>query len=190
MSDTNLRVKSNSLFLNILFQYIVVILVLTFSLSIFYYQMIKKDYLSNLKDELRNNLLIVTDLIIDDYLNENYNLLNGKISSLGKKINKRLTVIRMDGTVISDSEEDYTKMENHSERPEIIAAYNGNLGESIRFSNTLKLNMLYIAMPIMDRDNIIGVLRISYWLKDIKDIIRIYQLELIIEIKLFYKTLC
>ena len=40
-------------------------------------------------------------------------------------------------------------MENHEYRTEIQEALKNKIGSSIRYSNTLKLNMLYINIPNM-----------------------------------------
>ena len=58
----------------------------------------------------------------------------------------RVTVIDFDGAVLCDSEADPVQMENHRQRPEIIAAFNGHTGSVIRFSNTVRAQLLYVAI--------------------------------------------
>jgi two-component system, OmpR family, phosphate regulon sensor histidine kinase PhoR len=60
----------------------------------------------------------------------------------------RITFIAFDGTVLGESEADYRQMENHSDRKEIQEAVKGNIGRDIRFSKTMKLDLLYIAIPL------------------------------------------
>lgn len=55
----------------------------------------------------------------------------------------RFTVIDMHGTVLCDSHHDPATMDNHATRPEVMAAMQETSGESIRFSRTLKEDMLY-----------------------------------------------
>ena len=60
--------------------------------------------------------------------------------------NARFTVIKMDGTVIADSEvPDSSAMENHGNREEVREALKSGLGYSIRKSDTLNISMLYVA---------------------------------------------
>jgi two-component system phosphate regulon sensor histidine kinase PhoR len=59
----------------------------------------------------------------------------------------RLTVIARDGTVLADSHQDPATMENHGNRPEILTAYAGQRGRSLRLSTTLGMEMLYVAPP-------------------------------------------
>jgi two-component system phosphate regulon sensor histidine kinase PhoR len=66
---------------------------------------------------------------------------------LGREGGARLTVLTPDGVVLLDSEKDPSSMENHSIREEIRAAVAGKVGRAIRWSETLKLDMLYVAVP-------------------------------------------
>jgi two-component system phosphate regulon sensor histidine kinase PhoR len=60
----------------------------------------------------------------------------------------RLTVVRSDGKVLVDSEADPARMENHSNRPELIQAFHGELGWFERQSATIGIQFLYVAVPI------------------------------------------
>ncbi|MEJ2726944.1 MAG: ATP-binding protein [Deltaproteobacteria bacterium] len=79
----------------------------------------------------------------------------------GRLSGTRITVILPDGTVIGDSRETPRLMDNHAKRPEIVAALAGETGRSLRFSNTLMQDMLYVAIPIRDRQGIVAALRTS-----------------------------
>jgi two-component system phosphate regulon sensor histidine kinase PhoR len=80
---------------------------------------------------------------------------------LGKKSSTRITVILPTGRVIGDSEEDPARMENHADRPEIITALSGKAGFSTRYSPTLKINMMYAAVPLAHDGKIVAVVRTS-----------------------------
>jgi signal transduction histidine kinase len=62
----------------------------------------------------------------------------------------RVTVVDAAGTVLCDSEADPAQMENHRQRPEIMAALNGHTGSVIRFSDTVHAQLLYVAV-LQDR---------------------------------------
>ncbi len=79
----------------------------------------------------------------------------------GKKSATRLTVIAPDGKVLADSDEDPARMENHNDRPEIIAALSGKVVPTLRFSQTLQQNLMYVAIPLEDQGNRRGVLRVA-----------------------------
>ena len=65
------------------------------------------------------------------------------------------------GKVLGDSEEDPAQMENHRSRPEVREAVSGAAASSTRFSRTLGLNMMYVAVPLMREGRVEGVVRAS-----------------------------
>ena len=74
----------------------------------------------------------------------------------------RLTVIRPDGVVVGDSEEDPAHMQHHGNRPEIQSALRGDVNPSVRTSHTLGKDMLYVAAPVhADAGAMIGVVRLA-----------------------------
>ncbi len=77
----------------------------------------------------------------------------------GENSATRITVIALDGTVLADSDEDPERMENHGDRPEIVAALAGRISPSLRFSRTLQENMMYVAIPLHLGDQTLAVLR-------------------------------
>lgn len=58
----------------------------------------------------------------------------------------RVTVVESTGAVLCDSEADPATMENHRQRPEIMAAFSGHTGSVIRFSDTVRAQLLYVAV--------------------------------------------
>ena len=64
----------------------------------------------------------------------------------------RVTVIAADGLVLADSQSDPRTMENHAGRPEIREALAKGQGQSIRYSVTIKRDLLYYAV----KQNIAG----------------------------------
>ena len=71
----------------------------------------------------------------------------------------RVTFIEPAGVVLGESDEDRTTMDNHASRPEVAAALAGSEGRAIRFSATVQRDLLYVAVPVRDGGQIIGVAR-------------------------------
>jgi two-component system, OmpR family, phosphate regulon sensor histidine kinase PhoR len=90
----------------------------------------------------------------------------------------RLTVVLPDGTVVADSETDPLRMENHRNRPEIQQALSGQIGTSLRFSDTLRQQMMYLAWPL-GTSPLRGILRVSIPLTAIEKSLHALQLRLI-----------
>lgn len=86
----------------------------------------------------------------------------------GKIVSFRITLIQKDGSVLGDSDADPQKMDNHSERPEIIAATSQPFGLSTRLSDTVKKEMLYVAKGVGG----IGYLRVALPLKTLRESFR------------------
>ncbi len=79
----------------------------------------------------------------------------------GKFADTRITVMQPSGKVLGDSEADPNTMVNHSDRPEFVNAMSGETGVFTRFSDTLHEPMMYLAVPLLEGDKRIGVLRAS-----------------------------
>ena len=80
---------------------------------------------------------------------------------VGKSSGTRVTVMLPTGVVIADSKYKPSEMDNHNTREEMRAALTGEVGYSIRYSNTLQVSMMYLAVPIIKSGKIIAVLRTS-----------------------------
>ncbi len=81
--------------------------------------------------------------------------------ALGERTATRITLILPGGEVLGDSREEPARMDNHLNRPEVMAAMAGEVGREIRYSNTLDRNMLYVALPVMAGGRLLGVVRTS-----------------------------
>ena len=64
----------------------------------------------------------------------------------------RLTLIKADGTVTYDTTEDASALDNHSTRPEVVAARDNGTGSDIRKSDTVGMDMLYYAIRLDNGD--------------------------------------
>jgi two-component system phosphate regulon sensor histidine kinase PhoR len=80
------------------------------------------------------------------------NLDQSHIRELAKASGARLTVVARDGKVLADSEAEPNDMENHSQRPELKQAFQGQIGSNTRMSRTLGIEFLYVALPVPSRD--------------------------------------
>jgi two-component system phosphate regulon sensor histidine kinase PhoR len=58
----------------------------------------------------------------------------------------RVTLVANDGKVLADTDENPSIMENHRKRPEIMAAVSTGSGRAIRYSATLKHDLVYYAL--------------------------------------------
>lgn len=129
--------------------------------------------------QLKEHLTISANLVSDNIsLSQKKTLsqLKPVIDRFSKETNTRITIIDLQGKVLSDSEKDINGillMENHRYRPEIELALFGKPGHSIRYSNTLKINMLYVAVPIKENNVITGACRIALPLTQLNHLLKL-----------------
>ncbi|MBU4199416.1 MAG: HAMP domain-containing protein [Verrucomicrobia bacterium] len=80
---------------------------------------------------------------------------------LGRLMTTRITLILPDGRVIGDSEDNPAGMENHRNRPEITVALKGATGKAVRFSDTRRQSLMYLAIPVRHGNTLLAVARVS-----------------------------
>ncbi len=91
---------------------------------------------------------------------------------LGRATGTRATVVLAGGRVIGDSDETPGRMENHADRPEFAGALAGGTGRATRFSDTLRRNEMYVAVPVRRGGAVVGAVRVSMPLTAIDDRLR------------------
>jgi len=161
-----------SIFFKVFGGYVILLLLLAVVFLLFSFSTIKRHYMDTLAHELEN-VGRTLDVRIFDYLDRNrLPDLETFLQEHGKKIGARLTVIDPEGIVKADSEQDPAAMEGHRFRPEISEALAGRVGRSLRFSSTLKAQMLYVALPLDRSGRVEGVLRLSLFVRDIDVLLR------------------
>jgi two-component system phosphate regulon sensor histidine kinase PhoR len=93
--------------------------------------------------------------------------LQPRLQTLGATLQTRLTVLRTDGTVVADSAEEPARLDNHAERPEVVAARSEGLGVTTRVSYTLGIRMMYLALPVRLDGQLLGYVRAAVSLTSI-----------------------
>ena len=129
---------------------------------------LKKMHLQSIAEDLQVRSVLTGDLFLNDVFVKNNKAVDKTCKQYGKMLDFRLTVILPDGTVIGDSDENPQNMDNHGSRPEIRSALSGIPAHSIRFSYTLGKDMIYSAVPLKNNDAVIGVMRTSMPIPEIK----------------------
>ena len=137
------------------------VLILSVVLSLLFFNSIKKNERSALKEYatlisslLDSGLSGIFDY--SDYINRDPRA-------------SRMTVLSPDGTVLLDSWAFADRLENHSDRPEFIQALRTGSGEAFRYSDTLQASMYYYAVRLQDGN----VLRIYKPVSDVSHVFTI-----------------
>jgi two-component system phosphate regulon sensor histidine kinase PhoR len=144
--------------------YVILILLTLLGLSLYLLNFIEQSYTSNLESELLIQARMVGDVlapILETGVDPASTQLDADARHWAEILGGRVTIIRPDGVVLGESDEDRAQMNNHSDRPEIIAALKDGHGSSIRFSHTVGYDMLYVATRLGDASAPLAIARIS-----------------------------
>ena len=100
--------------------------------------------------------------------------LQSVVTEIGGAAATRVTVIDPSGVVLADSDvADPATLENHADRPEVRQALAGNVGRAIHFSETLGVDMMYVASPLKDDDGTVrAVVRTAVPLTSVNEALR------------------
>ena len=141
-----------------------IVLVVFLSSSIFallLYQRLSDRTLSELKSDLKKETETVGELAM-----ASPDLLN-RAETIASAIHTRdrITIIATDGRVLADNwafKLGKRELENHATRPEFLAAIAGHPIFVTRSSVTVQREMLYYAIPLVQKGKVISVLRLSF----------------------------
>ena len=142
--------------------FVLLVIVSMAALGVYLTNSARTSELNNLRSELENEAMITAEASLSSFGEQNeIGNLDVLAKKLGSQIGARVTIITRDGTVLGDSHEDPSTMENHATRPEVREALASGLGGSTRYSTTLGEKMMYVAVPIIDNDKVLGIARVA-----------------------------
>jgi two-component system, OmpR family, phosphate regulon sensor histidine kinase PhoR len=157
-----------NLFLKILFSYLVIVCLSFFILDLFIKDEIKKV----MTDKIETELFAYAELVD---LNPAQKM-SDQFRQIVRISNSRVTLVDAQGRVFADSEKDIATMENHFSRPELQEARLKGKGKSIRFSQSIGVDMLYVAIPMKSGSQITGYIRLARPLHDVQSAIeKVYR---------------
>jgi two-component system phosphate regulon sensor histidine kinase PhoR len=148
------------LFYKIFGTYLILVILSVFISHIFIRDEIQKTLTANIEEEL----------IADAYLIDlnTPQIISGQLQQISRLSKARITLIDAQGKVTADSEKSAESMENHLNRPEVQEARVRGKGRSIRFSSSIGVDMLYIAIPIKNNSKITGYVRLARPLYEVR----------------------
>jgi two-component system, OmpR family, phosphate regulon sensor histidine kinase PhoR len=171
--------------IKILLAFVLVIAVVVIPSTIYLGSRLHLFLMDQKEEELRRELKLAAQMVADHF-DTGYQD-SAKIQRLaiqvGADLQKRVTIISLDGRILGDSGLDLKavdKMEDHSHRPEILAAKASGFGQSIRFSTTMQSNALYGAVPFYQKNQPAGYIRLALPLSRIENLVSDLRWNLIL----------
>ena len=125
-----------------------------------------------IEGDLRRDAVVVREVFESQLKTKNPDAgeINRLSHDLARKTGLRITVIGPGGTVIGESdkpESELKNIENHLHRPEIQQALREDIGSAMRHSDTIGVDLLYVAVPVRG-DNLVGIVRVALPLVEIQ----------------------
>ena len=136
------RPWNNKLIYKFFLSYLAIIILLSVGFFLYSSKLLRDSYVSSLNKVMEQKARVVARLLP---WQDQPGSLDAISRSLGQELGVRITVIARDGTVIGDSDEPAIDLENHGSRPEVIEAFSGGSGSSVRYSTSVKHELLYRA---------------------------------------------
>jgi two-component system phosphate regulon sensor histidine kinase PhoR len=139
--------------------YVALILLTITVFGVFVARRMAQESLQETHHTLRAKAVLLRDIAIPALTAAADDQLQERLRLLGTAIGTRLTIVGADGTVIADSAGEAAKLDNHADRPEIVAARTTGIGTATRTSYTLGKAMTYLALPVFKQKTLLGYVR-------------------------------
>jgi two-component system phosphate regulon sensor histidine kinase PhoR len=149
--------------------YILLILLTMFGLAAYLSNFVRTAHLDDLRLQLLNEAKLVEEALDEPLaLSASSQGIDAAAKHFAQLLGARVTVIGVDGVVLGESHEDRAQMDNHLYRPEVQEALAQGQGSSIRHSATLDYDLMYVAIPALADDDLVGIVRIALPLRQIE----------------------
>jgi len=151
--------KRRSLVWKIYPTYLFIILISIIAVSGLAITALKHIYMNQVAADLKARLLLAETEVTHQFEKGKAGDIDSVCKSLGQRVDTRFTVILPDGKVVGDTRKDPATMDNHADRPEVVAARTREWGQSTRYSYTLKQRLIYVAHTISHQGRLVAVMR-------------------------------
>ena len=120
---------------------------------------LEKDLIRWIEDEMTAEASIISLMPMEEIAKQ--------AVELAERSRARLTLIDAGGRVLADTDRRDVEMDSHLNRSEIQGARLKGKGASVRYSHSLKMEMLYVAFLLGDRKQPKGYIRLSRSLQEV-----------------------
>ncbi len=142
--------------------YILLVLAVLIGLSFYIIRFVEDRSVEDLEARLGDQATLIAQLAAPIMTGDpDPALVDALAHQVGSETQSRVTIIDQDGVVLGESVEDRATMDNHASRPEFVQARLNGIGSSIRFSQTAKTDMFYLAVPVTDQGKTLGFVRVA-----------------------------
>jgi len=160
--------------------FLILIVLVLLAFGVYFSSIIEEFTLSEMRKDLRSQAQIVSRELRTSNFEHRTSKPGGfdtaAVQRIADEVDKitgsRITVIMPDGKVIADSREDFRTMDNHADLLEVREAIQKGEGYSVRYSQTVKAEMLYYAVPLYYQGRMTALVRTAASLEEIQSGVR------------------
>ena len=163
------------LFWRIYATYLVIVVLCTAAVGFYAVRSVRDFYLDHTESELQARAALIQEQVTTAIPADSPQQLEQLVRRLGQASGTRITLIAADrpgaarGQVLADSDSDPATMVNHGDREEFQIALQGRPGRAIHYSDTLRQNMMYVAVPVIEDGRVSTVIRAAVSLRRVND---------------------
>lgn len=172
------------------FIFILILALTVAGLGLFTVKNLQDTHLEALQDSLQQQIELILATVawpVEGSMAGRQAYFEARASELKLSEETRITFIAQDGTVLGDSDHMAREMDNHATRPEVVEAREANgWGYSIRYSETVEQDMLYVAYEVQQHGETIGYVRKSVTLESIEQAINRLWLYYIVGVGILF----
>ncbi len=173
-------VRKKKLLWQLFFSYLFIIVVCLVGVTWYASSSFRSFFLKNMEFNLKERSVLMSKQVLAHLDPMDKREVDRICKELGYSISTRFTVILPSGIVVGDSREDPSRMDNHSDRPEVIAALSEGLGVSARYSPTMGVKLLYVAVPLRQDGRSLAVVRTSIPFDEVESAVNTIQVKILL----------
>jgi two-component system phosphate regulon sensor histidine kinase PhoR len=148
--------------------YLLLIVALMLTLGLYLSARVRQVQIADLEAQLTAEAGLLAEDSAAAFAQQDTALLGTQAHHWAELLQVRVTLIAADGTVLGESHKEQAQPDNHLYRPEVQQALAHGQGSSIRFSNTVGYDMLYVARPVTVEGAVVGFVRLALSLEQVE----------------------
>ncbi len=118
--------------------------------------------LAELKNGLERDAFVLSSYVQSKLENPDTNELSTIAFNYSRETEGRVVIIAANGDVLADTDPLRDGIRNFATRPEVAAALEQKVASGSRYSQSLKTGLVYVAVPVSQGNEVVGVVRLSY----------------------------
>ncbi|MCU0540546.1 MAG: ATP-binding protein [Desulfobacterales bacterium] len=135
--------------------------------------------LAQIASDLTQRARLLENQVAEHLSPPNPELLDAISKRAGRNSETRFTIILPDGLVVGDSRDTPRHMDNHAGRPEFVGALRTGSAHAVRFSETLRQPIIYLAVAVPSVERPLAVVRAAIPLSQMSSELARIRLELL-----------